>query len=302
MKNLLFMILFGTILLSGLFGLVLVSSSLAQPTSKPCFKGEFEPRRALELVLGNLAPENKDVVWDLAEYLARRSDKNKTLEGGGSFKTSKLSITAPDKVLSFNRGGTLKTILLTGTKPYDSPGKSYDDQMYSCSACAPLLGAQLWSHQGTEWCLEAEDRAITRMGGAGWLAYERVQVVRVGPEKWGVLFEDDMGKGGYAPIRTTIIIPYSNGFSVAFDDITAEDNLGSGCEPNKNCYKYTGRIDFVPGTNPKYYDLRITTSGTKLDNKDRKISWNRKFTYGFSDGKYILRTDRPIGVKHVGKQ
>lgn len=266
-----------------------------------CFDGQFEPHRALQLVLGNLAPENKDVVWNLTEYLARAPEKRNTLKGGGAFETSKMVITAPDKVLKWEvpeQG----VILLTGTKPYDSPGKTYDNQMYGCVACSPLLGAQLWLHRGNQWCLVAEDRAITRMGGAGWLAYEKVEVVRVGPKRSGVLFEDDMSHGGYAPIRSTIIIPSGTGFLVAFDEITAEDNEGYLGKWDKRFYKYTAKIEFVPGANPEYFDLKITTSGNKLNDADRRIPWNREKTYTLSNGKYVLQKDRPTSAKHKAKK
>ena len=203
-----------------------------------CFNGEFDPNRALMLAWGNSALHNSKAVWDSKTFFAEYHLKKeifkrlfasyeessfvewflrKETTGKSYYKQLRPAISRPYKVLKLKPDGT-SVILITDTVPYDPENK--DDY---CGQCPVLMGAQIWSRQGTRWCLKAEDRAIMDMNwGVGYLAYEDIKAVRVGPDEIGVLFEDDIGKGGENLAISTLIIPKADGFIVAFNTINRQ--------------------------------------------------------------------------------
>jgi hypothetical protein len=140
------------------------------------------------------------------------------------------------------------------------------------------------------------------MGGGGRLTYERVEVVKVGPEKTGLLFEDDGSHGGSSRILSTLLLPIETGFTVPFDEITAEDNLGMYGEHDKRSFHYTAKIEFIPGNNREYFDLKIVTTGTRIDEKGRRIPWNRKKIYVMQKGVYVLETEQPVASSGQSKK
>ena len=237
----------------------------AHANSPVCVEGKFDPNRALFIAWGDPTLSKEKAVWDFPAYISNRPEKEKMLNSISEWlfeNINKRVVSFPDKLLNVpSDNSTL--FLLVCTKPFETD--------YGCIACAPLLGAQLWRKQGNSWCLLAEDRAITFMGGIGDLTYEDVKVVKVGPEKWGVLFEDDVGRGGTNPIVTTLLLPSGEGFIMAFHEVT-----GDGYQGDETSYfRYTPKIYFIPGQNLDYFDLRVVTSGTNRDMRKREIPWNR---------------------------
>ena len=292
------------------FLIILFACVTTNAKSPVCFEGEFEPNRALMLTWGNTTLHKDKAVWDSTAFFSARPSKKNIFKGnsyeesnffnwppkkkpvsGSSYEEPQLAISRPDKALKARPDGT-DIVLITETVRYD-PEEQYVDNFH----CDVLLGAQLWSRQGTMWCLQAQDRAITHVGGIGHLSYEDVKVVKVGPERTGVLFEDDIGKGGRNPIISTLIIPKGEGFNLAFEEITADDNTGFYGKKDSRSFQYTAKIDFVPGQDAEYFDLRIITSGTNIDKRNHRIPWNREKIYVIDNGRYVLKTDRPIVIK-----
>lgn len=283
-------------------------TSHAEPSI--CFEGEFNPNRALRFAWGSPALHDSKAVWDSKAFFAEHPSKKdifkrlfasyeessfvewfleKDASGKSYYKQLHPAVSRPYKVLKLKSDGT-SIVLITDTVPYDP--ETLDDY---CCQCPVLMGAQLWSRQGTTWCLRAEDRAIMDMNwGVGYLAYEDVKVVKVGPKVMGVLFEDDIGKGGENPVISTLIIPKGAGFILAFSEMTGDGNVGFYGEEDMRAYKYTAKIDFIPGRNKYYFDLRVVTSGTNIGKNNRRIPWNREKIYVMTNGRYVLRADRSV--------
>jgi hypothetical protein len=251
-------------------------------------EGKFDLNRALLISWGNPNLSKEKTVWDFPAYISNRPNKKKMLISISNSLFEDLNkrvISVPDKLLNVpSDNSTL--ILLISTEPFE------DD--YWCIACSPLLGAQLWHKEDNSWCLLAEDRAITFMGGAGGLNYEDAKVVNVGSNKFGVLIEDDISRGGSTPIETTLLLPSGKGFIIAFQEITGDGYQGD----ETSYYRYTAKIDFLPGKNVDYFNLRVITSGTnRVKRGGREIPWNREKIYVMNNGRYILKTDLPIMMK-----
>lgn len=278
-----------------------------------CFRGEFNPNRALMFAWGNPALHSSKVVWDSKTFFSEHPSKKdifkrlfasyeessfvewflkKEASGESYYKELHPAISRLYKVLKLTSDET-SVVLITDTVPYDP--ETSDDY---CSQCPVLMGAQLWSRQGTTWCLEAEDRAIMDMNwGVGYLAFEDVKVVKAGPKAMGVLFEDDIGKGGENLVISTLIIPKGDGFILAFSEMTGDGNVGFYGEKDRRSYKYAAKIDFIPGRNKDYFDLRVVTSGTNIGKKNRRMPWNREKIYVMTNGRYVLKADRPVEAR-----
>lgn len=269
----------------------LCSCFTAHANSHVCLEEKLDPDRALFIAWGDPTLSKDKAVWDFPAYISKRPERKTKLMSISSWlfeNINKRVVSLPDKLLNIpSDNSTL--ILLVSTTPFETE--------YGCVACAPLLGAQLWHKQDNSWCLIAEDRAITFMGGIGELTYDDVKVVKVGMDKWGVLIEDDVGFGGANTHESTLLLPTGKGFLMAFDEVTGDGYQGD----DTSYFNYNAKIDFVPGQNRNYYDLRVVTSGTNRNKKGREIQWNREKLYIMNNGRYILKLDRPIIIKKHSK-
>jgi hypothetical protein len=149
-------------------------------STKKRFAGNFDAGKALELIYGSYDSQKKYAKWKLT----KEDLQNLTVDSQGAGPRPGTVYTAPALVQSFTQGNVQKTIVLTETVPAH----------YDCHACAPIIGGATFSQQGNEWQLDAEAKMISIHGG--WGKAPKGELIKIGPDRYGVVFHTgDMGQG-----------------------------------------------------------------------------------------------------------
>jgi len=245
----------------------------AVATGLRSFVGQFEIGKAMVLVFGNYSPESKTSSWDdLAEYGQQLSAKSGTVS---------VILDAP-----VQEAGITKHIVFTSTVPMGTP--------FSCHACSPLISGFVFVNKVGKWSVENDQRDLSL--GAEWGQPPQARIIRLGPDRFGVISSRSGGGQGYTSAADTILLPSNGGFS-SLSIPTEADNSGacggmSVFTPASPCYSSRASYEFQPGTNPELFDVKVINSGTKL--VDGKSFENDAITvYSFSKDKYLPKSAQP---------
>lgn len=210
-------------------------------------EGEFDSAKALRAVYGTYNAEQKRAQWKpTKEELNRFSYYNNI-----QILYSRAYFTK-----SFQQNGLERYFVITRTAPSKS----------DCEDCVPVLGGAVFTKNGEEWELNAQSKLITRTGLHGELSNGRV--VKIGAEKYGVMFHWKATNEGITEEGDLLIAETKNGLKEVFSMVTGGDNK-KHCEAigayadDPACWSYRSKLDFVANANNSYYDLRVTSEGTK---------------------------------------
>ena len=178
----------------------------------------------------------------------------------------------------YTEQGTEKYVLLT---------QALDAENH-CRACAPAVGAVVFAKEGGHWRLIAENKKLDEFGTMG-VVLGKMDVARIGPEKYGVIYEGAHGAhqdcdGAYFKVITL------QG-TISSVDI-GEDGGTSYCnEYCKTCtdeYVRVGewdtRIGLDTSSSGEYYDVLLQSSYRKNARTKKASSKTRR--YRFMGGKY----------------
>lgn len=123
-------------------------------------------------------------------------------------------------------------------------------------AAMAQIGGAVFHVVDNTWQLEIEQRSITMMGSFGHAPAG--DLMQIGPDRHGFLFEPDwMGQGNEAQYAVLIGI-----VGQTMKPIFNHEIFFHG-ETENTVWEYTSEMDFVPGGNPDYYDIHLTTQGTQ---------------------------------------
>ena len=125
--------------------------------------------------------------------------------------------------------------------------------------------------------------AASAAGLAFLIAAVQAEGLRVGPEKQGALFRGGERNASGAEETAYVVAPVDDGLRTVLELNVAADNwnrcltineyLCIECDTTSDlttqnkpvpCWSYNSEIEAIPGANPDYYDLRVTTRGTVL--------------------------------------
>jgi hypothetical protein len=158
------------------------------------FEGTFDPQTALTLLHGAETPADvpgRDPktlrVWHDIQ-VPERLAKYFPVTDGEVF----VAFEAP-----YSEAGIQKHIVITATEP---PGGN------GCHACSLLIGGAVFRQVGARWAVEAANKYIGVDGIWGRLG--DISLVKIGPERFGVLSEGDDDSQGYMNKHISLIVPY----------------------------------------------------------------------------------------------
>lgn len=245
-------------------------SKIGKPTIS--VEGEFDNAKALRAIYGsaNYNAEQKRALWRPSKAELERfsfySDI-KTVSSRALFSKA------------FQQDDTERYFVITRTAPTKE----------DCEDCVPFLGGAVFTKVGDEWQLDTQTRAITRTGMHGELAGGRL--VKIGADKQGVLFHWKAASLGIIEEGDLLIAETKNGLKEVFSMVTGGNNKihcqEKGLyEDDPSCWAYSSKLEFVPAANAGYYELKVSTQGTKQveDNNVIKVRETKRFTY--SDNGY----------------
>jgi hypothetical protein len=179
--------------------------------------------------------------------------------------------------------GITKVFLLTYAIPKT---KSADGDMYHCHACAPLIGAALFSQKGGNWIVENFNASVMIYGQFG--EPPEAELIKIGRNRVGVKLNMTYGGQGAYTTTAAILVPWHRSFTEAF--WTTLSDRYEDCNFSKlPCYKYTKQMQFVAGKNPDYFDIILKSSGTEIEHSEppKVIPVSKIERLQFLDGKYV---------------
>ena len=241
-------------------------------------EGHFDPLKALKLLYGTLTPSEEEgndepVIWQnvrVPEPLANYFD---------SMPRGKVSVIfdAP-----FRQNNFEKHMIITATVPAG--------EHYECHACAPLIGGAVFRRSGRRWVLEADNKYITVTGKFGSTDREVIRFAKIGPSRYGVIFQGDDVHQGYISNYVSLIVPYGKSLVQALEffvegpgDAACPDNAG---EDFGNFEEPGIDVRYVKGeSQTSYYDIEtIVRYNSGPCGQVKAVKEVRYFR--FIDGKY----------------
>ncbi len=227
------------------------------PTGTPVpqfFEGEFNLKKALEVLY------LRDGVWftDSDELKA-----SVIIKGREYTATIDAVLVAP-----FTEDGAEKYVVLAETAlPFD------------CHPCSAEIGGGVFVRAGDLWTLEARADYLGSLGSFGHAP--KGELIQIGPGKYGFAFRLSYVSTG---LGTSGLVVYASVDKDLEEILSIQTGLASVIEPK---WGYASTIEFVPGNNPRYYDVWVKTSGTKMDD-GQLVSVEETRVYVFDNSKYVL--------------
>ena len=238
--------------------------------------GSFTIQGALQALYGNYDPQSHSALWNEIAVPDRPEFSNFR---GVSHGTVGVAFDATYRELGID-----KHIFVTLTKPL---GNDYD-----CHVCEPLLGAVVFSKRADKWSIESEEKYLIL--GAGFGQRPRCQLVKVGPDKFGVMMHyGDMSQG----FKTEwIVLISAEGNTVKpILTLTTLHDFPPPCSPDptnpndEDCIHYSVEYRFLPGSNPAYFDISTTKRVRSGPNANTSLT----AAYSFAGGKYVSSSNTP---------
>ncbi len=135
------------------------------------------------------------------------------------------------------------------------------------------------------WEIESQSKII----GWGNALGERLFLVKIGPDKHGVMIRIDDAHQGYEYKHVQLVVPNSGALPVALD-IGFDESPGPGAcaDGGEDLVEQHVKVSFVPGSNPHYFDVLadiLENEGTCDDYATSQT--NARYVY--ANGKYEAR-------------
>ncbi len=185
----------------------------------------------------------------------------------------------------YEEAGIEKYILVTQTRPSNDP-------WYGCHVCAPLIGCFIFKKSGNLWVLESQNKYLGVIGKWGWINKKTIdlvhkdtlELIKVGPEKHGLLVRGGDLHQGYDNYYFYLIVPYKDALRVALSDgIEGAGPTACSDQAAKNSQRIS--VAFNKKNTSEYYGVIVTKQWNK--GPCRKVKSVKEIkTYDFADGVY----------------
>jgi hypothetical protein len=188
-------------------------------------------------------------------------------------------------ILPFRQDRFEKCFVLAEIRPNES---------FDCHSCAPAVAGAIFLKNGDAWHIQINEHVITYIGSWG-RAPKESKLVKIGTDRFGILIERRFQVHGTSDAYTILISQINDRLKVLWESPTTyEDNEGDCGEGTDHaCYRWSSRISFKPMQNSSFYDIFVTTSGTKpaddSDSAGKVISFQHTSVYMFSDSIYVAK-------------
>lgn len=173
--------------------------------------------------------------------------------------------------------GLDKHFVLTWTKPV---GENYD-----CHVCLPLLSAAVFSRRNSQWSIESKEKYLIL--GASFGQKPRCQLVKIGPEKFGIVMHYSDLAQGFETEWIVLVAANGNTVKPILTLTTRNDPNDARCARSpagdESCIRYSVEYHFVPGSNSAYFDIQTTkktVSGPNANTSSTKA-------FSFVGDKYV---------------
>ena len=246
----------------------------------------FLPTISFQMALPK-APDDAEILYLL---YGAEIDIQQDQDGGKPYLVKELSETEKEQ---FNYTSQMNTSLL-----YDERGWQGDpSRLVVLTATAPpeccarteqfVLGGAVLAWENETWQVLFHQEFIAFINRSG--ADTEAESVQIGPQKDGIMITDHLFKNGTARV-SDVIVTEANARLVAVVAIETGAHNAENCPPildAEPCWEYSALYEWVPGSNPEFFDIRVTTSGTKLID-EKSVPFEEKSLYRFGEDVYDL--------------
>jgi hypothetical protein len=192
-----------------------------------------------------------DMQKKTAQWVCIKDQEQSAWPCSDEYKKVSVSVLLMSQVVE---GGFKKTYLVTSAKPINT------NMEYDCHACAPAIGFGVFAWQSQHWVLQSVNAAVGLYGG--WGSPPSIDLVRIGPEKHGLILHVGSTGQGYTEAFARLLAPSGNSVNEIWSVEEEQDNLGTIDPDDKENqeipYKSEATFKFDAandGSSKEYYDI-----------------------------------------------
>jgi|GEM_PF-5662880 len=155
---------------------------------------------------------------------------------------------------------------------------------YQCHACAHLVGGAVFVKSKNGWSIESKSKII---GWSSDLFHENITLVKIGPDKYGVMLSVDDVYQGYETKYKFMIVSYNNilkkVLDVGFSEKPSHDVCGKGIEEQKV------EVEFDKTQDSECFDIivHIKRNEGSCRTKISVLSETKRYKYVKGKYKYV---------------
>lgn len=205
------------------------------------------------------------------------------------------TLATPILAATYKEGNVQKGVLALQRQMLESTGESVMSHGQQA-----IISVYVFKFDGTSWVFEKGKMNATEAGTHGHAPGGRL--AKIGPEKYGLIFEGGWTGQGYDISYAFIINLSEQTILDAGNFDTGQSNSGTCADDPKErdtmvgaCWDYEGRPEFIAIQESPYYMLRIAYHGTEskdINDRDKITPKNDPICYTFTGSKYADTKDR----------
>ncbi len=127
----------------------------------------------------------------------------------------------------------------------------------NCPVCKASIGGAVFVHKNNNWQVESEQRHITMVGAGG--RAPAGELIEIGKDRYGLLFYEAYTDTQQFNRQAVLIAPLDDNIRAVF---TIQTDAGA-FQNNKVAWEYHSDIALAQGNHPLYYEITVTTRGSK---------------------------------------
>ncbi len=218
----------------------------------------------MRMMYGNYDPRTKASRWDrptkAALEMLSQSAGPLYSRMGGSFP--------------FQEAGEKKLLFVTWSVPRN----------YDCHGCGPLISVAVFSQAAGKWKLESTEGALTTSGA--WGKPGEFKLEQIGPERQALVVTSGFTAQGENS-ETAFFYAQEGGKFKQILVLEIHGDNGGNCGPGMQpCYDFTSTYELKPGGTEPYYNLIVSSTGTRVNDKGKVAPAKKRQIYVFKDGEY----------------
>lgn len=227
--------------------------------------------KAMQMLFGNYDFKTKSSSWKTykTEYSSEDDEENIVL---ANVSSSILFFEA------FKERATEKYFLVAN-----------DESSGDCGACRGLPSFAVFTKESNYWKIESAQKNSGEIGVYGKPG--EPSLVKIGSEKYALKFSWWYMQMGYETTGNEIWAFIDGTLRKIVEFYTSSDNSGAVDDSNENFESSKSKIIFSQGSNPDFFDIKISTTGKKAVKIGRKFilkPFTKLETYSFIGGRYEL--------------
>lgn len=214
-------------------------------------KEEMGVARAMFMLYGNYDSSTNSASW--------RGKETVYIDG-----YAELVVLAATPILSkpFMENNTPKFILVTSSFNKEEPA--------DCHACGVRIGAAVFVKKDNIWRMELGQKDVALYGAFG--AAPDADMVKIGPDRFAFTFSWGEMHGGDEGYIVNYIDRVNGKFKEILTVVTSHDTSGAGTlSPAEANETSKSKIEYVQGSNPAYFDIKVTSRGKRGAKVGRRV-------------------------------